>query len=646
MSRNFTTDVDTQREYFNATYFNNSGQNQIAKYDTTLLKPFFPNPDQWKLAINRMRVPLSGIPLTKNNIPFEQWQVGLYYQTTSSGENAEQSIKYVPQINPATTTQPKYFNIVNTNLNLYSVTNFTTNTNNINSVINSFTANGGNNFAYGIVAYDTLGPNGHLYVLDQVGRQINVYDSYTASLTNTFSMGTNQFKFFSITVDPSTGNLYVSCQYFVDSNNYIFHYGPDGTYIAQILVEPVPGSPTVNDPQIMYFNGYIYYTNNGQLGTYYFYVPVSFAVPVIPVDSGLNLSAPMSSTNNNCVYFVKQQRTQNTLILKYNQNGDGSLTLSQTYDTGLFESSVVVMGDDNQGNTLFTDSVRQNVQAYSFQSNQIVYTSNNFGTPPVYPIFAYPSPNETIPTDSGPYDIFTYQAFLNQINSAFDSSFQELKANLGASFLPTQPPEIVYNAQTKLFNLVLEGQYLTKNGDGSNQYAILMNNNFWSKFYFPSTDFQIGNVTYNSIILQNYGLNAIQGNGSLILPQFIYIQQEDSTIYSFYDLVRIIVGTTLIPVSGDGEGKTFSNTGFTSNSAINMITDIVPDTTTLTPGSILIYIPAGILRWYNLYAQQPFSRVDLILFYETKDGSVYPIEVVNGEFFSVKLEFKKGPGDF
>ena len=119
MSRNFTTDVDTQREYFNATYFNNSGQNQIAKYDTTLLKPFFPNPDQWKLAINRMRIPLSGIPLTKNNIPFEQWQVGLYYQTTSSGQNAEQSIKYVPQFNPATTTRPKYFNIVNANLNLW-----------------------------------------------------------------------------------------------------------------------------------------------------------------------------------------------------------------------------------------------------------------------------------------------------------------------------------------------------------------------------------------------------------------------------------------------------------------------------------------------------------------------------------------------
>jgi hypothetical protein len=593
-----------------------------------------------------MRIPLSGIPLTKNNIPFEQWQVGLYYQTSSSGEDAEQSIKYVPQINPKTLTQPKNFNIVNANLNLNSVTNFITDTNNINSVISSNGAPGGNGIGYGSVAYDTLGPNGHLYVLNQILREVNVYDALTGNLTNTLSLATVRFKFFGITVNPSTGDIYVVCQYFDDSNNYIFHYTQSGGYIGQILIEPVPASPAVNEPQIMYFNGYIYYTNNVQLTTNYLYTPVSFTSPVISVNSGLILSSPMSSTENNCIYFVRQDGNENTLILKYNQNGNGSLTLSQTYDTGLFEASVVVMGDDNQGNTLFTDSVRLNVQAYSFQSNQIVYTSNIFGSPPVYAIFAYPSPNETVLVDSGPYDIFTYQAFLNQINLAFDSSFQELKANLGATFLPTQPPEIVYNAQTKLFNLVLEGQYLTKNGDGSNQYAVLMSNNFWSKFYFPSTDFQIGNVTYNSIILQNYGLNAIQGNGSLTLPQFIYVQQEDSTIYSFYDLVRIIVGTTRIPVSGDGEGRTFTNTGTASNNAINMITDIVPDTTTLTPGSILIYIPAGILRWYNLYAQQPFDKIDLIIYYETKDGSIYPIEVINGEFFSVKLEFKKGPGDF
>ena len=78
MSRKFDADVDTQREYFNAQYFNISGQDQQARYDITLLKPFFLNPDAWKIAINRASVPLS-MPLTRNNIPFHSWQVGLQY---------------------------------------------------------------------------------------------------------------------------------------------------------------------------------------------------------------------------------------------------------------------------------------------------------------------------------------------------------------------------------------------------------------------------------------------------------------------------------------------------------------------------------------------------------------------------------------
>jgi len=250
------------------------------------------------------------------------------------------------------------------------------------------------------------------------------------------------------------------------------------------------------------------------------------------------------------------------------------------------------------------------------------------------------------PIEAGAYEIYTYQDFLNQINSAFQTSFNNLKTQLGALFLPTEPPSIIYNAQTRLFSLVCEGQYLTQNADGTRQYKILMNQGLWNQFFFPSSNITINNKSYKSLILQNYGTNAVVGTGSASIPQFIYIVQEDSTIYAFYDLVRIIVGTTRIPVSGDGEGRSFTNSGSSTNASVNMITDIIPDTTTLTPGTILIYIPAGILRWYNLYAQQPFQKIDLTLEYETKDGNIYPIPIPDGEFFSVKMEFKKGPGDF
>ena len=77
-----------------------------------------------------------------------------------------------------------------------------------------------------------------------------------------------------------------------------------------------------------------------------------------------------------------------------------------------------------------------------------------------------------------------------------------------------------------------------------------------------------------------------------------------------------------------------------------MITDIVPDTSIQTNTTPIIYVPNGILRWYNLYAQQPFTKIDITIFYETKDGVIHPLYVASDEYFSVKLEFKKGAGDF
>jgi hypothetical protein len=351
---------------------------------------------------------------------------------------------------------------------------------------------------------------------------------------------------------------------------------------------------------------------------------------------------PFMNTNGQYIYTYGTTEAYLGNFTSYTVSGNNlvvNANVTMPYGFNNNYGSFPSFGFDNAGNTLINFNTG-NKQAYNSQG----VFQYNFTSPPTG-VLIYPGTPIVDELDAGPYDIFTYQQFLNKINDAFQLSFTNLKTSLGSSFLPTQAPRVVFDANTKLFSIICEGQYLTLDASGNNIYQIVMNDTLWSKFLYPSREVS-PLVGFHSILLQDNGINAIAGTGSATLPQYIYVQQEQSTIYAFYDLVRIIVGTTLIPVSGDGEGKTFSNTGFTSNSSINMITDIVPDTTTLTPGSVLIYIPAGILRWYNLYAQQPFQRVDLILYYETKDGTIYPIQIVNGEFFSVKLEFKKGPGDF
>lgn len=657
MSRNFTADVDTQREYFNATYFNNSGTIQQAKYQTSLLKPFFNDPDKWKLAINRMRIPLSGIPLTRNNIPFEQWQVGLQYNSSSSVIGG-QRIEYVKQYNE--NTQNLYLSVsINNNLE-WEIWNMTpSSASQITAILNPIpmldatSSNGFGTFVSPQMSPDNLQIS--VAISASNSTKFNIYNTLQESPLQTVNLGVlGVIKILGFTL---TEDLKVFVAVELSSGGFrVFQYNPNGSntqWTYSIGYDtPVGDGPFSNLTSISYAlaGGYFIAT----------YTLPSGGNQTLKVYKGqIGVSATMSllgtgNTSSNASYFPCAIMNGNNFILvvDYNSAGVGELVV---YDTSfivqatfanfnLLNNQNYLLGYNHYGYLLSNSSYNGSSMGLNLfaAGNRLTYFNPTDGS---MSLASY-SGTTVVHFPGGAYDIFTYQEFLNKINSAFEYAFDVLRAQLGALFLPTQPPSVVYNAQDKLFSLIVEGQYLTKNPDGSNQYNVFMNEALWDKFYFPSFDLVISGTTYQSILMQNYGINAIQGNGSSSLPQFIYVQQEDTTIYAFYDLVRIIVGTTRIPVSGDGEGKTFSNSGSVSNSSVNMITDIVPDTTTLTPGSVLIYVPAGILRWYNLYAQQPFDKIDLYLQYETKDGNIYPIDVINGEFFSVKLEFKKGPGDF
>ena len=190
----------------------------------------------------------------------------------------------------------------------------------------------------------------------------------------------------------------------------------------------------------------------------------------------------------------------------------------------------------------------------------------------------------------------------------------------------TEAPRVVYEASTKLFSVIVVGLFLT-----SATYLLDINTNLQSMFLFPSVN-DPNNPGFRSLIVQNNVTNAV---GSTTPPTYILVAQEASTIFKFYDLVRLIVQTSQIPVSGDSEG---------TNNSILLITDVVPDTSTLAPSSLLIYQPT-VLRWYNLYGTTPLTKIDLSFAYGTKDGSVYQIYITPGEYASCKLEFKRQAGN-
>lgn len=638
MSGKNTTDIDTQREYFNASYFNQSGITQIAKYEVSLLKPFFTDPDKWKLAINRFRVPLSGIPLTSHNIPFQKWQVGLGY---NSGVQGEIDLEYVEQYNPAVgsfyntnSITPLLLNQqIDSNLNPFTVEG--------NTALSSSTIDGDAGGYYVQPCSDSYVPaTPTIYALSDNFTSINCYVGLTTSIPSANL----------VIPDFSLPNNHVSCLCADTSGNLFVAYTTidGGGNVVPLVQAFVRSSANVwavgglynTNGSVNYFNTYI--EAMAVLDDILFcFCAVGGQPATSSISIGWNLGTLTPASGQQFGY------TENVVISNgtyyFQTNSDGNLRITNSSAQVYLWPNVYAdyfLGFDTLGNLLM---VKDNVYtAFNYTLGNVAYAFS----PPEGSVLITNSAPFNGPIDSGDYNIYTFQAFLTQINTAFQSAFVKIKASLGASYIPTEAPRIVYNGDTKFFSMIVEGTYSTLNSGGQQEFQIFMNEALWRMFFFPSIQTENGSVAYPIILVQNNGINAIEGNGSASLPQFLYVQQETSTIYQFNDLTRLIVGTISIPVSGDGEGTVFTNSGATANRSINMITDIIPDTSTTTNDSPIIYIPNGILRWYNLYAQQPFTKVDLIFYYETKDGLIQQLTINNGEYFSCKLEFKKGSGDF
>lgn len=628
------TAIDTQREYFNAAYFNTTGIPQNAKYEITLLKPFFNDPDKWKLAINRFRVPLSTVPLTEHNIPFEQWQVGLGYHNSTQGDI---ELAYVPQLNPKTKTIYDYFNLAGdfNSQDVYLQPNF--------EVIDQSLISG---VSYDILpAYESSNSINTFYILNTDNFTVSAYQNNSNTLTWDFAYQplqiTETFYNMQFIYADINGNFYYC--YYTKATSVIpvytlyiqeFTRATATTWTAGTLYELdfYEGQGLVNtflvyDGKILLYITYPPESTHNP-GTYYIYW--TLGGPGYTNSGQVGTNKWVSAADATWIYRTDSSGTftvSNDVILNYTHTGiysDRFLGFDQAGN--LLMHSLTSTGADNGYLALNAIS---GVVAYTFIPN-----AGSYGI--LY------NTSAVVPSDAGNYPINTLQTFLNQINLAFETTFLAIQTTVGLTYQPTQAPRVIYDSITKLFSIIAEGFYTQLDSTGVPLFQIFLNIGLWNQFFFPSTDLPYNNTILKQLIVQNNGINAVPGTGAGSLPQFVYIQQESSTLYNFNDLTRVIVGTLSIPVSGDGEGVLFTNTGATSNKTINMITDILPDTTQQLNNDPVIYIPQGILRWYNLYAQQPFSKIDLIFYYETKDGVIHPLTIANGEYFSCKLEFKKG----
>lgn len=583
----------------------------MSRYSTTLLKPLFGDPDHWKLAINRAVVPLSGMPLTANNIPFLEWQIGLGFY---DGSTYTTILSYVPQYrqNGAYARSGNSYNMAATSMDVISgdLTNYV--------VKSTYATLGRDNSIY--PTHDNFGTGTYYYYTTT--QTIEAY-SLGNVLLNTFTIPGPYSLITFMYADQKTGNLFVgfndpSGAAVVQYNRLTGSTWSAGvTYASPAIGTYAQAIAVCNDYLVIWWNMNVYpFTvtiNSYAIGN-------TTSVKQTTVGLGqLDASVVVSGD----IYYIGLRFTK--AIFKFQVADDGTNTVISRWDYGT--TTMYVYGLDQEGDLLA--NINGTYSALLTTNGTTKYTYVPTGG-------SFLSFGNGFP-DQGAYNIWSYQGYLNAINTAFSDCFTDIKATIGGPYQPTQAPFLFYNSETGLFGLNCEGFYIT-----TGTYQIYFNVALSNIFDFPSVlSPDVNHPTFSQLMIINYGINAIVGTGTLAAPQFINMYQESGTRQNLFDLNRIMFSTTRIPVSGDAEAPTYDQNGTSSNSSINLITDIVPDTSTLDNTATIIYLPNGVLRWYNLYAQQPFTILDVQIYYETKDGVIRSLPILNGNNFSCKIEFKK-----
>jgi len=594
---NFDNNERTERIYFNVEITNQSNVNIQAKADIVLQKPLFRVPQMYDLCINRFRLPLNGIPLTRDNIPFQQWQVSLGYYANNQWNYQN---TFVPQYNPAYKTiyTPTAYALshgsngageylsVNPDLTTSQVYN-SQNFSDFNSNI--------------LPTFDLYNNSGTYYYVSQ--DQSNVYCVYMKT-GETYTINVpSQNVFTSIYADVNTNELYLSVYNQTGNTTASGVYArtndstwtQTGYYLAS--TSPITSVSTTSDnvflncgsDKVMY---------KYQKGNAYSTSSFTFQYP-----------GSQHITYNNLIYHFETfiyGPLENNLISVF----DTSFNDIQNFQ---INNGASYIGLDNMNNILLSFNGGTQNQAIDGNGNlQYEFTSAQNFT-----FVFYGVPNSTqVPIDSGEYSIWSYQDYLTQINTAFKTCYANMLTAF-PSYEPTNIPQIYFEPTTRLFYMTSDALY-----SDPTTYLIDLNQILYNMFLFPSLpdNNQIG---YKSILV-----NPTSQTGS---TNKIY--QESSSLAKFYDLVRILVQTVRLPVNGDNEG---------SNQSQLVITDVVPDTSSLSPSGLLIYQPT-VLRFYSLYSTTPLNNIDLYFSYGTKKGNIYPVYIAPNEYASCKLQFSSNP---
>lgn len=245
--------------------------------------------------------------------------------------------------------------------------------------------------------------------------------------------------------------------------------------------------------------------------------------------------------------------------------------------------------------------------------------------------------NSIILTGNLQNPVYSYQSFLDMINTAFQSAFNDIPSNV----LPvgyTTAPFLIFNNETGIISLITDPKY------ANNAINVYMNTSLFTFF----GNFQ---ALYNLDLYKNY-LFRIKNNGNNTIATIVSpngptiinaleIRQEYQNLYEWSSLKKIVVTSGLLPtISEFTTSKNFGNSNFNS---IRIISDYIPPNDAFIGAnrSVFTYNPTAQYRLAQLTGTSGISKLDFQFFWEDRFSNLRPIVLSPAGTATIKLLFFK-----
>lgn len=363
----------------------------------------------------------------------------------------------------------------------------------------------------------------------------------------------------------------------------------------------------------------------------------------------IQIANVLSQTSVPPIVAFREQR-QNAFV---NNSGDYYLSIIRfQVDTNALPLFIPEIQPNQANVNLTVYSVTLSYLGNDYQVSVIWNPQSAFTKEPSAPNQTY---NKLQDNSTGYYYAFNYTYVIQLIQAALDTAHANLIA-ANPAVAASHSPIIIWNTDSNTAGIYAESSFYDNYPVGTvvNPITIYFNSPLANLLAsFVAINYGTVGVTNG----KNFGLAIANFNGSqtIYLPtsapaasQYVAttVFQEYSTVSSWTPISSIVFTSATLPIVpnqlsaplifADG-GIVYAGDGNNSNFA-QIISDFVADNGVYKPS--LLYIPTQI-RLIDMFGNQPISQIDISVFWKSKLGEFFPLQLNSGGSCSIKVMFTR-----